>query len=35
MPDRLREVDGLGPVPAASTLAAWAEQKEVREIMVA
>src|SRR5271169_4277461 len=33
-PDRLREVDGIGPVRAASILAAWAEQKAVREIMV-
>ena len=29
-PDRLREVDGIGPVRAASVLAAWAEQKAVR-----
>src|SRR5213079_1404393 len=33
-PDRLREVDGIGPVRAASILAAWGEQKAVREIMV-
>jgi NAD-dependent DNA ligase len=33
-PDRLREVDGIGPVRAASILATWAEQKAVREIMV-
>src|SRR3979411_854795 len=33
-PDRLREVDGIGRVRAASILAAWAEQKAVREIMV-
>src|SRR3974390_246364 len=33
-PDRLREVDGIGPVRAASILGAWAEQKVVREIMV-
>ena len=32
--DRLREVEGIGPVRAASILAAWAEQKAVREIMV-
>ena len=29
-PDRLREIDGIGPVRAASILAAWAEQKAVR-----
>jgi exodeoxyribonuclease V alpha subunit len=33
-PDRLREVDGIGPIRAASILTAWAEQKAVREIMV-
>src|SRR5580693_622609 len=33
-PGRLREVDGIGPVRATSILAAWAEQKTVREIMV-
>jgi exodeoxyribonuclease V alpha subunit len=33
-PDRLREVSGIGPVRATSILAAWAEQKAVREIMV-
>jgi exodeoxyribonuclease V alpha subunit len=33
-PDRLREVDGIGPVRAGSILAAWAEQKAVREIMI-
>jgi exodeoxyribonuclease V alpha subunit len=33
-PDRLREVDGIGSVRAASILTAWAEQKAVREIMV-
>jgi exodeoxyribonuclease V alpha subunit len=32
--DRLREVDGIGPVRAASILTAWVEQKAVREIMV-
>src|SRR5262245_42984022 len=32
-PERLREVDGIGPVRAASIVAAWAEQKAVREIM--
>ena len=33
-PDRLREIDGIGPVRVSSILAAWAEQKAVREIMV-
>jgi exodeoxyribonuclease V alpha subunit len=33
-PERLREVDGIGPVRAGSILAAWIEQKAVREIMV-
>jgi exodeoxyribonuclease V alpha subunit len=33
-PDRLREVDGIGPVRASRITAPWAEQKIVREIMV-
>src|ERR1700681_3305757 len=33
-PARLREVDGIGPVRASRIVAAWAEQKVVREIMV-
>jgi exodeoxyribonuclease V alpha subunit len=33
-PDRLREVNGIGHVRAARIVAAWAEQKVVREIMV-
>src|SRR5207342_1641752 len=33
-PDRLREVDGIGPVRAKRIVAAWAEQKIIREIMV-
>ena len=33
-PDRLREIDGIGPVRAASILSSWAEPKAVREIMV-
>jgi exodeoxyribonuclease V alpha subunit len=33
-PDRLQEVSGIGPVRAKSILAAWAEQKAVREIMI-
>jgi exodeoxyribonuclease V alpha subunit len=32
--DRLREVDGIGPVRANRIAAAWAEQKVVREIMM-
>ena len=32
--DRLREVDGIGPKRAGRIVAAWAEQKVVREIMV-
>ena len=33
-PDRLREVDGIGPVRAKRIATGWAEQKVVREIMV-
>ncbi|HME22721.1 MAG TPA: helix-hairpin-helix domain-containing protein, partial [Acetobacteraceae bacterium] len=33
-PDRLREVDGIGPVRAQRIAAVWGEQKIVREIMV-
>ena len=33
-PDRLREVDGIGPVRGRRITTAWAEQKIVREIMV-
>jgi exodeoxyribonuclease V alpha subunit len=33
-PDRLREVDGIGPMRASRIAVAWAEQKVVREIMV-
>jgi exodeoxyribonuclease V alpha subunit len=33
-PDRMREVDGIGPVRARRISAAWSEQKIVREIMV-
>jgi exodeoxyribonuclease V alpha subunit len=32
--DRLREVDGIGPVRAKRIVEAWAEQKVVREIMM-
>ena len=33
-PDRLREVGGIGPKRADKIIAAWAEQKVIREIMV-
>jgi len=33
-PNRLREVEGIGPVRAARIAAGWAEQKVVREIML-
>jgi len=33
-PDRLQEVNGIGPVRAGRITTAWAEQKVVREIMV-
>ena len=33
-PDRLREVEGIGPVRARRITDAWAEQKIIREIMV-
>ena len=33
-PDRLQDVDGIGPVRAQRITTAWAEQKIVREIMV-
>jgi len=33
-PDRLREVDGIGPLRARRITVAWEEQKIVREIMV-
>ncbi len=33
-PGRLREVDGIGPRRAERIIAAWAEQKIVREIMI-
>ena len=33
-PDRLREVEGIGPVRARRITETWAEQKVVREIMV-
>ncbi len=33
-PDRLLEVDGIGPIRHSKITAAWAEQKAVREIMI-
>ena len=33
-PDRLRELPGIGPKRQSQVVAAWAEQKAVREIMV-
>ena len=33
-PERLREVEGIGPVRATRIAAGWAEQKVVREIML-
>ena len=33
-PERLKEIDGIGPVRAKRITDAWAEQKIVREIMV-
>lgn len=33
-PDKLREVDGIGPVRAQKIAAGWAEQRAIREIML-
>ena len=33
-PERLRDVEGIGPVRAAKITAGWADQKIIREIMV-
>ena len=33
-PERLQEVDGIGPKRAESIVAAWADQKAIREIMI-
>ena len=33
-PERLREIDGIGPVRSKRITDAWAEQKAVREIMI-
>jgi exodeoxyribonuclease V alpha subunit len=33
-PERLREVDGIGPRRAERIVAEWADQKVIREIMI-
>ena len=33
-PERLHEVDGIGPKRAESIVAAWTDQKAIREIMI-
>jgi exodeoxyribonuclease V alpha subunit len=33
-PERLQEVDGIGPKRAESIIAAWADQKAIRESMI-
>ena len=33
-PERLQEIDGIGPKRADSIVAAWADQKAIREIMI-
>jgi exodeoxyribonuclease V alpha subunit len=33
-PGRLREVEGIGPQRSAAILRAWAEQREIKEVMV-
>lgn len=33
-PERLREVEGIGPQRSAAILHAWAEQREIKEVMV-
>lgn len=33
-PERLREIEGIGPKRAAKIISAWADQKVIREIMV-
>src|SRR5512132_1203041 len=33
-PERLQEIDGIGPKRAESIVAAWADQKAIREIMI-
>jgi len=33
-PDRLREVEGIGPIRSERIARAWEEQKEIREVMI-
>jgi exodeoxyribonuclease V alpha subunit len=33
-PERLREVEGIGPQRSAAILRAWAEQRDIKEVMV-
>jgi exodeoxyribonuclease V alpha subunit len=33
-PERLREIEGIGPIRAKGIVAGWADQKAVREIMI-
>ena len=33
-PERLREVDGIGPKRAGQIIGGWADQKVIREIMI-
>jgi exodeoxyribonuclease V alpha subunit len=33
-PDRLREIDGIGPIRAASILSAWAEVRTARAVQI-
>jgi exodeoxyribonuclease V alpha subunit len=33
-PERLREVEGIGPQRAAAIVRAWAEQRDIKEVMV-
>jgi exodeoxyribonuclease V alpha subunit len=33
-PERLREVDGIGPVRSARIAKAWSEQKQIKDVMV-
>src|SRR4030042_5518741 len=33
-PERLREVDGIGPVRSERVARAWVEQKQIKDVMV-